>query len=515
MRSSLKAPPAWVLYLLVALLALLLPLPFLGQTPLSYVEVLTAELLELSARGLIEHRLAGAHTPTWYLLLKALGLAYQPEWLLRLPSTLAHGATALLAAAVGRRMAGRPGLLAAGLLLALQPILLEFANYARPYAALMAASLWMLLSTSALADRPRLAVAALKVRGGSAPALRRMRWLWFQASLAPLLAASLLPLGMLVWGLLDVTLLTWLWLQAGSGRRARRRLAGRLLLARLLPVLLAAVGYTALYAAFDRLAGHYWPKPLSFSVALQVLETTFGWLPGLDRDLFLPLAGDWVLGLAIGVLALLGFFGGRRRAARLLAAALALGFPLMLLLISLHTSLLVVRYFAPGDLGLALLAGAGVAELARRLPRPAFMLLALALTTLVSLQSLDALTGDRRRPRIEVLAGWIAAARQGPGEEHLVTNFEATPYTLNYYLRRMGSDAEAVRVNAATARALLDAGGRLWLVDVYTKAWPAWLKEVAGEGVLASCERHIEDLVTVVVVSRVEAALPPLCRPAH
>jgi hypothetical protein len=499
---------------LVALLAVLLPLPFIGQTPLSYVEVLTAEALELSTRGLIEHRLAGAHTPTWYLLLKTLGLAHQPEWLLRLPSTLAHSAAALLAAAIGRRMAGRPGLLAAGLLLALQPVLLEFANYARPYAAVMAASLWMLLSLAALADRPRLAVAALTQRRGAAPALRRMRWLWLQASLAPLLAASLLPLGLLVWALLDATLLAWLWWRAGKGRRARRRLARRLLLARLVPVLLAAVGYLALYSAFDRLAGHYWPKPLSFRAALQVLETTFGWLPGLDRDRFLPLAGDWVLGLALGLLALLGFFEGRRRAARLLAATLALGVPLLLLLLSLHTSLLVIRYFAPGILGLALLAGAGGADLARRLPRTAFSLLALGLATLLALQALDALTGDRKRPRIEVLAGWIAEARPGPGEEHLVTNFEATPYTLNYYLRRLGSEAEAVQVDAATARALLEAGGRLWLVDVYTEAWPAWLKEVAGESAVATCERHIGELVTVVVASRAEAALPPLCRPA-
>lgn len=511
---SPRATPTWVLYLLVALLAVLLPLPFLGQTPLSYVEIVTAESLELSTRGLIEHRLAGAHTPTWYLLLKGLGLADEPAWLLRLPSTLAHGAAALLAAAVGRRMAGRPGLLAAGVLIALQPILLEFANYARPYSALMAASLWLLLSNGAIADRPRLAVAALARSGDRAVARRRMRRLWLQASLAPLLVASLLPLGLLIWGLLDLSLLAWLWWRVGLGRQARRQLAKRLLVARLVPVLLTAIGYVALYTAFNRLAGHYWPKPLGFAAAKQVLETTFGWLPGLDRDLYLPLAGNWALGLAIALLAALGFIGGRRRAIRPMAAVLTLGLPVLLLSMSLHTSLLVIRYFAPSDLGLTLLAAGGLAWTARRLSRRSFALLATGLAVLVALQALDALTGDRKRPRIEILAGWIAEARQGPGEEALVTNFEATPYALNYYLRRIGSEATAVRVGAKSARALLDGGGHLWLVDVYTESWPAWLKEVSEPGPIATCERRIEDLVTVVAAARSEAALPPLCRSA-
>ncbi len=511
MQAQRSTSPGWLWLLALFGVALALPLPFLGQTPLSFVEILTAEAISLPVRGLIEHRLQGAHTPTWYLLLKFAGLAGGEPWLLRLPSALAQAATALLAGLVGWRIAGPRGFLACGLLVALQPILLEFANYARPYAALMGTSLWLLLSAAALADRPRLALAALR-RGGLPRGLRwRLRRRWISALLAPLVTASLLPLGLLIWAALDLTLLGWLWWRPGRGRVARRRLLKPFVLWRLLPVLATALGYLALYNAFSRFAGNYWPREFSATAVFQVLQISHGWLPLVDRDLYLPLAGDWVLGLLMGGLALLGFCTARRRAARVLAAALVLGLPLLLFVISLHTSLLVPRYFAPASAGLALLAGAGVAWLASRLPARGFAALAFLLFSLSGLQALDALSGDRKRPRIEVLAGWMLEAHPGAGEEALVTNFEATPFALNYYLDLAGSDLRSVAVDFETARVLLDKGRRIWVVAVYSQTYPAWVTELVGERPVTTCERRIGNLVTVTVVSLERSAWPPIC----
>ena len=503
--------PGLVACLAVACLAVALPLPFIGQTPFAYVELLTLESLSQSVGGLVQHRLDGAHTPTWYLLLQLLGLAESQPWQLRLPSTLAHGAAALVAALVGRRLAGPRGMLLAGLLVALHPILLEFSNYARPYAPLIAATLWLLLSAAALADRPRLAVAALGRRLPAGPLRRRLRWLWASALLAPLVTASLLPLGLLAWGVLDAALAGWLWCKAGQGRAARRRLLGRFLLWRLLPVLLAGLGYLALYAAVSRMAGNYWPREFSLRVVLQTLEISHGWLPLVDRDRFLPLLGNWTLGLAIGALALTGFCTARRRAARVLTAALALGLPLLLLAISLHTSLLVPRYFAPASAGLALLAAAGAAWVSRCRPRGLAAALLASLLALVGLQALDALTGDRGRPLIEILADWMREADARPGEEALMTNFQATSFAINHYLAKAGSPRVAVDVDYPTARILLDKGRRVWVVAVYSDNILKWVETLAEGRPVVTCERRIEALVTVIVVSLEAAAWPPVC----
>lgn len=496
--------------LLALAVALLLPLPFLGQTPFAYVELLTMDSLGLPAAGLVQHRLDGAHTPTWFLLLKLLGLADAAPWQLRLPSTLAHGAATLLAALVGARLAGPRGLLFAGLLVALHPILLEFANYGRPYAPVIAATLWLLLSAAALADRPRAALAALRRGGGRSPAGRRLRGLWVSAMAAPLVAASLLPLGLLVWAVLDLSLAAWLWWRPGQGRAARRRLLGRFLLLRLLPLLLAGLGYLALYATFSRMAGNYWPRPFSLGVLGQTLGASHGWVPLVDREAFLPGLTNLALGLAMGALAIAGIATGRRRAARVLAAGLALGLPALLAAISLHTSLLVPRYFSPAIVGLALLAGAGAAWLWRVRP-PLGALLAGACLAMAGLQALDALSGDRARPRIEAVAAWMAVAETRPGEEALITNFEATGYAINHYLRKLESARVAVDVDYPTARILLDKGRRVWLVSVYDPRIVEWVATLAGQRALVRCERRVETLVTVIVVALTPAALPPGC----
>jgi hypothetical protein len=492
--------------------AILLPLPFLGATPFAYVELLTLDSLGLSVAGLIQHRLDGAHTPTWYLLLRQLGLAGGQPWELRLPSTLAHGAAAVLAALIGRRLAGGRGLLLAGLLVALHPMLLEFSNYARPYAPLIAATLWLLLSAAALADRPRLAVAALGRGQPPGRPRRRLRWLWASASLAPLLAASLLPLGILAWAVLDLALAGWLWFRRGQGRAARRRLLGRLLLLRLLPILLTLLGYLALYGAFSRMAGNYWPREFALKNVLQTLETALGWVPMVDRDAFLPGLGNWILGLGMGALALLGFSTARRRALRVMTAALAVGLPVLLLAMSLHTSLLVPRYFGPAGAGLALLAAAGAAWLAGRLRPGGRVIFLVALLSLAGSQALDAITGDRGRPRIETLADWMAAADSRPGEEALMTNFQATSFAINHYLATWGSPRVAVDVDYPTARVLLDKGRRVWVVSVYDRNIPQWVETLAQGRPVITCERRIEALVIVIVVSLDPAALPPLCR---
>lgn len=524
MRSffpSRAAPLPWLAALAPVALLALLPVLFIGRTPFAYVELVTLDALRQDVAGLVRHRLEGAHTPTWFLLLKLLGLAEAPPWALRLPSVVAHVGAALLGALagqrlVGQRLAGRGGLLLAGALVALHPLLLELANLARPYAALAAASLWLLLSSAALADRPRLAVAALAGRLPGGPLRTRLRWLWASALLAPLVAASLLPLGLLVWLALDLALLLWLLRPARRGgagarsRRARRRFLGRFLLARLAPLLLVGAGYLALFAVIGRMAGNYWTRPFDWEAVVQALGITHAWQPMVDSQRFLPGLGKAFLGAAILLLALFGLRRAPRRTALVLAVALAAGLPLLLMAISLHTSLLVPRYFSPAAVGVALLAGVGAAALGRHWAGRAAVALVLLLAVL---QGLDALSGDRGRPRIETVAAWLAEADGRPGEEAVVTNLETNIFALNHYLMRWGSPRVAVAVDPATAAILLDKGRRVWLLAVYDEGAVArWRADFAADGPPVHCDRRVGRLITLSVLARDAGALPPLCR---
>ncbi|MFF4191121.1 glycosyltransferase family 39 protein [Nonomuraea sp. NPDC001831] len=97
----------------------------------------------------------------YYLLLRPFAaLPWPPEIAVRLPSVLAFTAAALGVAALGRRLAGTPAGLYAGLLYALTPIAARYAQEARSYALVSAVavlSTWLLVK---LLDRPGAGVCA-------------------------------------------------------------------------------------------------------------------------------------------------------------------------------------------------------------------------------------------------------------------------------------------------------------------------------------------------------------------
>jgi hypothetical protein len=58
---------------------------------------------------------------------------------------------------------------------------------------------------------------------------------------------------------------------------------------------------------------------------------------------------------------------------------------------------------------------------------------------------------------------------------------------------------------------LLDKGRRIWVVSVYDQNIPRWVETLAQGRSIVTCERRIEALVTVIVVSLDPLALPPVC----
>jgi mannosyltransferase len=139
-------------------LALALRLYGLANKPFWYDEILTWGRAKLPLGELVINTLKHKHFPTYFLLASPFAsAAHDPEWMLRLPSVLfgaacVFGVTRLACDARGLR-AG----LVAGLLMALSPIEVAFAQDARPYtliSCLVLIATWGLLR---IAQNPRAA----------------------------------------------------------------------------------------------------------------------------------------------------------------------------------------------------------------------------------------------------------------------------------------------------------------------------------------------------------------------
>lgn len=120
---------------LAFLACLALRLPALGDLPLWFDEVVTAESIQLPWRALRRERLHVGHFPTYFFFLKLLGFGGASEWMLRIPSVLFDCAAGGVVALIAARLAGWRCAVPAALLYATFPILIIYAQEARPYAA--------------------------------------------------------------------------------------------------------------------------------------------------------------------------------------------------------------------------------------------------------------------------------------------------------------------------------------------------------------------------------------------
>jgi mannosyltransferase len=119
-------------------LCLVIRLSTLGHLALWFDETITADVIAGPWRDLVADRFANGHFPTYFALLKLLGLAGADEFWLRLPSAILDSVAGGLVALVALRLSGGIGAVAAAVLYALYPALIQYGQEARPYALMLA-----------------------------------------------------------------------------------------------------------------------------------------------------------------------------------------------------------------------------------------------------------------------------------------------------------------------------------------------------------------------------------------
>ncbi|HKY94287.1 MAG TPA: hypothetical protein VJL84_03235, partial [Kiloniellales bacterium] len=401
--TSLSSPLAVAAF--AALLSLALRLPTLGELPAFFDEVITLRTLALDPLELMAERIERMHSPTYYWLLQALGLdGSSPLFLLRLPSAVADSLGAALTALVAYRLGGFRAGLALAVLYAGMPVMLEEAQDARPNGCLFGFLALLLWSAARLLEHPHLAAAAWR-RSASAAA-RRLRWTWVAHVLATVLLVNMLPLGLFAVLAVDAAML---WLHR---RKERRFLIRPWLLHRAVSLVLLAPLLYGYSQKVGRYVGHYWYSD-SWKRLLQVWEGSAGAGVGYDPNYFLGELGNLALTVLFLTLVLLGILWGRRRASFTLLLSLAFFTQALLIAISQHTSLYVVRYFGIATPALTVLAALGFAGLWQRSARLAG-LVGPTVATLLFLQALDAMH-QLNKPRFDLAVNRLRES----GVDHL------------------------------------------------------------------------------------------------
>ncbi len=238
------------------------------------------------------------HPPLYYALISGWRLLGESEYALRLSSVLLSlGSVAALHAA-GVALGGRLTGLLAGVLLALSPMALQFAQELRMYALLECSVALGLLGLVRLLRDPA-AVAATPLLGATADraGARQVRWSWALYGLGSVLALYSHNMGFL-WPLAANVAVPLAWWPAP----ARWRLARRWLTVNAGVLALWALYWPALRAQAERVIGDFWMQQPTANDALGqlgYLDLGLGpWFDGLElalAALFLALAG---LGLA-------------------------------------------------------------------------------------------------------------------------------------------------------------------------------------------------------------------------
>ncbi len=427
--------------LLPALLALALRLYALGDKPLWLDEVITYGRALMPWRALVTDSLINKHFPTYFILVSPFDPSRIDEWMLRLPSavfgSLAVLMVTLIATDVRSRRAGR----AAGTLMALSPIDIQFSQEARAYALvsfLILLALWGLMRLGRLAPARETFAAYAAAIGGTVAALNTL-----------MVAA--------VW---------WLAANIAFGVIALRAAAGR---ARLLRNWLAAQGVMALvwlpvaatlYRAGgdDPLRGYRWIPPSTWRHVSDVLSSVYLYRAADISLALLPTPVPW-LGFVILALALYGLWRLRHALPQLVALALAwLAMPLAMVAISAVHAFWVPRYLLWTTGAFYVLAGIAIAALPRRLFAPA-----LAALLLAGLVNLAPYYTTETKPRWDLAASYLAAhAKQ---DDRIVTASYQAAYVLRAYATRANLAAPVVDGgDVARTAAALPKDRAVWLV---------------------------------------------------
>lgn len=412
------------LFLAAFVLCLLFRLPALGDLPLWYDEVLTADAIARSWGGMARERLSQGHLPTYFAVLKGLGLSGGSEFMLRLPSAVMDGAAGGLVAVMAARIGGIVSAVAAACLYATLPILIIYGQEARPYA------LQLLCVTLAMVGQ----IGLLRGEGSTRWNARLATW----GALGSILA---IPAGVVIVALQHLALAACGALRQGASERriwlrhiATTWLAAIAALVLLIPSVITQAGRpTGLMK---------WQQGTAITPRIQeVLYGTYGFTAPGDLDRYWPVSLNAPLMGSLLALVVIGLLADWRSPVRRYLAIVAAG--TLLAFVGLAAVTAVVNRYLIGMMpAVVLLAALGVAALcAGRWSR----YLALSWLTLFGagafLQSLDTLAAPRKydwRP----VASFLHDA--GVRQATLHTDFGLLWKELGYYVE----DADAIAFEA-------------------------------------------------------------------
>jgi len=441
---------AFVPGLAIFLVALLARWHGIAGKPYWMDEVVTLQRAALSWPALIGDSLHFHHLPSYFALIAGIEPFGTHEAWIRLPSALFGAGAAAAVFGIARAIGGLEAGLLAGALMALSPTQVQYGQEARSYAMVICCIAIALRGLVGLALDPRAAS-----RPWRDPGAARGPWItYFGATLAGL-------------NVLSVALF---WVAAASigaiGIARARQADARGFLRNWGMVhaglaLLMAPWFTAMMVAAHGRVGNAvdWVPPISWGHVWSAIASVY--LLRVGSLVTFHLFAAPVPGVAIGVavLAVLGLIWlQRRRPARAVLAAGALGLPLAIGLISLVASLWMPRYLLWGAAPFFVVAGLGIGMVPQRLRRPALALL----LVLIGVNLLPYYSSETK-PRWDLAAATLRQAGIGPGDMVLTEDPWGVGMT-NVYLARTGQALrpEQWTVDPDRAQARLVAGGRVW-----------------------------------------------------
>lgn len=443
----------------------------LSDKPLWLDEVITHVRAMLPISDLLASSFHNKHFPTYFLLVRAFDASIIDEWLLRLPSVLFGTITILLVAMVATEIKSARAGLAAGTIMALAPIDVQFGQEARPYtlaSCLIMLALWGLVR---IARQSEPAVPGLSQSKDAC-----VSWV---AYIIGTIAALYVLLVAVCWLISSNVAFAFTIRDAKSERSKLIRkwgLVQAIIVLAWLPGLIAI----CLGPHRDPLDGHRWIPPSTLEHVWSVIGAAYLYRASdITTFTLLPTPVPW-LGMAFVGLALLGAWHLRADIKNLSIIGLAaITMPIMLSILSIFQPFWITRYLLWSTAPFFILAGAGLASL----PRWPFSIAAASLAV-AGIINLVPYYRSETKPRWDLAAAYLAANIQSA--DTIVTNDGAASYVLAAYGERYHLDrtriAAAHDVSATVAQ--LASQRSLWIIygrtgqgvmsgeDAYLHKWP-------------------------------------------
>lgn len=371
----------------------------------------------------------GEHNPTYFVFMHYWLALGDDEWMLRAPSAVFGALAAVVTYGLGAIAGGLPAGVAAGLLSSLSVLQVRYGQEARMYALVSFGTVVAGTGIAWLAKHPGAASTpfwrslARAVRGSrdGAPAHEgHAGRAWLALVLGTTFALYMHNTVVLFVAASGVAWFCVWWL----GGVARSALAKNWLLANAMIATLFLPWLVPLATQTDRVAEGFWPK---FPSARAILRTL--------GDLYLCGAGDRWLGALVLGLAVLGAWRLRHtRALGWVLVVLAVGAPVLVLLVSLRMPIFLVRIMLWSAPFFFALCGAGVSALGR----PALVWLVVGALGIGSAMELRPYYARTEKPPWRALARALAE-NIGPGDVVLAAESRTWEQISYYHDRRTAS----------------------------------------------------------------------------